>query len=653
MAEITAAELETLKEVFAEFKSSGGTVKDFARGLSLAGKEGDTLGGRFKSAGLQVFDGATSFTKSMANGTQGAAAFTGVISATSGGLSTLLKDTNIAGAAISKLGEFSAEYVNRALIQSDALFASFQGLSKVGGAGVDGMKGVFDSLHQFGMTINELPQFGAMIAENSEALAKLGGTVSQGIKTFAGVASGIQQSGLQTQFERMGISVQAQNEGTVNYLRLQAMNAANSTKSTAELTAGAAEYIRQQDRLSRLTGKSADVLAKEQEARMADQRFRALTREQDQQQAELRAIGTEESIAQANAIKAQQNENKILLDSLTGGMKKGAQDLLSGFSDTPEAQQMLRAMPELANTIISGNFKASEALQKGADEVGNTLNSFSGLAKAGGFDKVLGKFSEYADFEAQQLALRKTGVQSAQTAQQQLAAGAEIDVNNQVAMRQAQRATTTAMEELVEKGTGPLLSGLTALSTKIASVTTAIPGVSQRASLTPTPTAEQLAAGIKAGKTVEEVMKSLARGTAAPATAGYESDLGSLPDSATLKNSWDKFLNAVTGSVEQQAPVDSNGRVIFPTAAAASATSSVPAGPNDRAPTRLEGARPENVQTDTRANSTSSGTTDSLAEGFRALAGSISQQTQSMDDMVDLMRRSLGVQGRILQQSRN
>jgi hypothetical protein len=37
MAEITAAELETLKEVFAEFKSSGGTVKDFARGLSLAG----------------------------------------------------------------------------------------------------------------------------------------------------------------------------------------------------------------------------------------------------------------------------------------------------------------------------------------------------------------------------------------------------------------------------------------------------------------------------------------------------------------------------------------------------------------------------------------------------------------------------------------
>jgi hypothetical protein len=651
MAEITAAELETLKEVFAEFKSSGGTVKDFARGLSLAGKEGDTLGGRFKSAGLQVFDGATSFTKSMANGTQGAAAFTGVISATSGGLSTLLKDTGFAGAAISKLGEFSAEYVNRALIQSDALFASFQGLSKIGGAGVDGMKGVFDSLHQFGMTMDQLPQFGAMIAQNSEALAKLGGTVNQGIKAFAGVASGIQQSGLQAQFERMGISVQAQNEGVASYLRLETLRGASANKTQAQLTEGAAEYIRQQDRLTKLTGKSADTLAKEEEARMSDQRYRALSREMQQKADAARAAG---DIEGAKAIEAQMAANQELLANTPKELQKGVQDLMSGVVNSPEAQKMYTSMPQMSQTIMSQNFKASEVITAGAQEAKGALDRNTALAKAGLSNQVNADFAGLANLEAKNRVKTATeNEKAAKDAQDKLAQGANVDVNNQVAMRQAQRATTTAMEQLVEKGTGPLLSGLTALSTKIASVTTAIPGVSQQASLTPTPTPEQLAAGIKAGKSVEEVMKGLARGTAAPATAGYNSDIGSLPDSATLKNSWDKFLNAVTGSVEQQAPVDTNGRVIFPSAAAASTTSSVPAGPTDRASVRLEGVRPENVQTDTRANSTSVGTTDSLAEVFRTLAGSISQQTQSMDDMVDLMRRSLGVQGRILQQSRN
>lgn len=650
MAEITAAELETLKEVFAEFKASGGTVKDFARGLSLAAKESDTLGSRFKSASLQVFDGATSFTKSMANGAQGAAAFSGVISSTSGGLATLLKDTGFAGAAITKLGEFSTEYVNRALAQSDALFTTFQGLSKVGGASVEGMAGVTESLQKFGMTMNELPQFGAMIAQNSEALAKLGGTVSQGVKTFANVASGIQQSGLQAQFERMGLTIQAQNEGTASYLRLEALRGANANKSQAELTAGAAEYIRQQDRLSKLTGKSADTLAKEEEARLSDQRYRALTREMQQKADAAKAAG---DIEGAKAIEAQMAANQELLANTPKELQKGVQDLMSGVVNSPEAQKMYTSLPQMAQTIMSQNFKASEVITAGATEASGFLDRNTALAKAGLSNQVNIDFAAAADLEAKNRV--KTAAENEKFAKEQqdkLAAGATVDINNQVALREAQRAATTAMDTLVDKGVGPLTSGMTILATKVAEVTTAIPGAGARSSLTPTPTAEQLEAGKKAGLTVEQVMKSLARGTAAPASAGYNADLGSLPDAEKLKNSWDTFLNAVTGKIQQQAPVDQNGRVIFPSATS-STTSNVPAGPNDRAPVRLEENRPDTVQEARGAAPSTGGITDSLAEGFRALAGSIAQQTQSMDDMVDLMRRSLGVQGRILQQSRN
>ena len=398
MAEPTAAEFAVLKDELDNLKNVLGKV---------AGQT-SSFGQASSQALKQIGNGVTGFATAMANGQQGASVFNGVINSSSDALGTMLKELGPLGQAFSKVTDFAAAYIVRANQQGDALFKSFQDLSRVGGASAEGMSGIFENMQQLGLTMNQLPEFGAMIAQNSEALAKLGGTVAQGTKAFAGVAAGIQQSGLQSEFLRMGLKVKDINEGTVNYLRIQSMNAANSTKSTADLTAGAAEYIAQQDRLSKLTGKSADVLAKEQEARMADQRFRALTREQDQKQAELRAINTEESIAQADAIKAQQNENSALLDNLKGDMAKGARDLLSGnLAGSKEAQQMMIAMPEMSKKLMGGNFKASEELQRGAVEVGKTMNQFGGLAKTGGFDKVLGKFNEYADFEAQQLALKK------------------------------------------------------------------------------------------------------------------------------------------------------------------------------------------------------------------------------------------------------
>ena len=274
MADLDQAQIDALTE---GFRRGSISADEFARAITAGTNNIKDSSSSFatvmKTAGGQVFGGVTSFTKSMANGAQGASAFSGVITATTTGLSTMLSKANLAGTAISKMAEFGEGYVVQALKQSDDLFTAFQGLSKVGGASEEGMKGVFDNMQKFGMTMNELPQFGAMIAQNSEALAKLGGSVSQGTKTFANVAAGIQQSGLQAQFERMGLTIQAQNEGTANYLRLQTLTGASGKKRDDELTAGAAEYIRQQDRLSKLTGKSADTLAKEEEARKPTGRF--------------------------------------------------------------------------------------------------------------------------------------------------------------------------------------------------------------------------------------------------------------------------------------------------------------------------------------------------------------------------------------------
>jgi hypothetical protein len=621
----TAEEFTAVKEELAGLKDD----------LKKAREGSSAFGQSIKQAGGQLEQGLKGFTSGLANGAQGASAFNGAISAGGAAVNTMLSNMGSLGKAFGKLTDFATAYIVRANAQGDALFKSFQDLSKVGGASAEGMTGIFNNMQKLGMTMNQLPEFGAMIAQNSEALAMLGGTVTQGAKQFSEVAAGIQQSGLQSEFQRMGLTTKNINEGTASYLRIQAMNAANSTKTQSELTAGAAEYISQQDRLSRLTGKSADILAKEQEARMGDQRFRALTREQDQQQAELRAIGTEESIAQANAIKAQQQQNAELLDSLKGGMKKGAQDLLSGFVNTPEAQQMMIAMPEMAQTIMSGNFKASETLQKGADDIGKTLNQQSGLAKAGVFDKVLGKFSEYADFEAQQLALRKTGVDAAKTEQDKLKEGADKDINNQVAMRQAQTSTTQAMEQLVQKGVGPLTEAMRIASVKIEENITKIPGLDKKTSVS------------NAGE---------GRGMNAPATAGYSSNFNPgelvkfVNDTATALTGPAKPKEITTGKQAHPVLYGNAARLAGP-------TGSSPVNSGVRANDILQKALSDTVSnpgstTGTGTGSSSAASPD-LTQTIMSLATNMGTQTTSTNELVELARRSNTLLNNILQQSKN
>jgi hypothetical protein len=692
MAELTVEQLneklasttEKLERMESALSQAAGKTSSFAQASSQALK--------------QLGTGVTGFATAMADGKQGASAFNGVINSSAGALGTMLKELGPLGQAFSKLTDFAGEYLVRANQQGDALFKSFQDLSRVGGASAEGMTGVFANMQKFGLTMNQLPEFGAMIAQNSEALAMLGGTVTKGAKQFAEVASGIQQSGLQSEFMRMGLTTKNINEGTASYLRIQAMTAANSVKTTEQLTAGAAEYISQQDRLSRLTGKSADILAKEQEERMADQRFRAYTREQTQKEADLRAIGTEESIAQADAIKAQEKETKLLLGSLTGGMRKAAQDMIAGgtIAGSKEAEQMMKLMPEMSQKLMSGTFKASEDLQKGADEAGKQLNQFSGLAKVGQFDQVFGKFNEVADFEAKQLALRKTGVDAADKEKAKVAeGGGDVDVNNQVAMRQAQTATTMAMDNLVNKGVGPVTAGMLKLATSIEKVITeTIPKkyIGEKTSTrdtgrgTATPATAGYGTSVKpadfqeirkaaanamkalnnVGKeptTFTEKMDVLKGNNTTPIVESSAGDSTAMQKLSALRTPVPKSDTSQTEKpVTPQAPKSAAPQVIRPVVNVEPVipppvVNIVPkqeplAGPNTKYRTSLDDTRPEPPKTETTTQS-ATGASPELTQGLMELARNIGLQTSSINELVDLMRRSNGIQDRILQQSRN
>jgi len=612
----------TTPEAFAALEER---VRDLTERLKKTNKESSDLGQSFSQASKQIGTGLTGLATALANGQQGASVFNGAINAGSAAMNTLLANMGPLGTAFGKLTEFATAYIVRANQQGDALFKSFQDLSRVGGASAEGMTGIFDSMQKLGMTMNQLPEFGAMITENSEALAMLGGTATQGAKEFANVAAGIQQSGLQSEFQRMGLTTKNINEGTVSYLRLQSLTGASAKKTQEELTAGAAQYIQQQDRLSKLTGKSADALAKEEEARLSDQRYAALTRELEQKAASARAAGDE---AGAKAAEDQIAQNRELMAQTPAALKQGVQDLMSGFVNSPEAKKMYTSLPEMSQAILSQNYKASEVLSKGATEATGTLDRNTALAKAGLSNQVNADFAGLRDLEAKNRA--KTAEENAAAAkseQDKLKEGANVDINNQVALRQAQTATTIAMDNLVQKGVGPVTAGMLALATSIEQVVTAIPGTGDKTST-----------------------KATGRGQTTPATAGYGTTFKSEDLTKFINETVSKAYGAITGPGE---PVVTTGtqaqQVLLGNTPGLADTTRTPVG-------NTSGVQANNIlQQAASGGGTSfspSANTD-LPQTIMSLAANIGMQTSSTNELVELMRRSIAIQDKILQQARN
>ena len=177
--EATAAEIARLKEVVVEARDK---IHDLGGSTS---KVSDKLGATAGALGT--------FTGAMNSGAQGMSAYNSLVSTVSGNLANMAKNADGSATALSVLANASGGLITAIFKQSDALFKSYQDISQIGAAGSSGMQGVFDSMQQFGYSLEELPKFGALLAENSASLAAFGGTVAQG--ALLGHRAGSRQAG--------------------------------------------------------------------------------------------------------------------------------------------------------------------------------------------------------------------------------------------------------------------------------------------------------------------------------------------------------------------------------------------------------------------------------------------------------------------------
>jgi methyl-accepting chemotaxis protein len=162
--------------------------------------------------------------QSMLDGKRGMEAMNGGVNAVAGGLELLI--TLIPGmrllkialtAAVGVLAYFTKE-TNK---QADALFKTYQDLSKTGQAAAGGMEEIYKNMQQFGYNIDELGKMSALLKENSQALASFGGTAAAGGKAFANAAEQIQRSDIGKTFQMMGMLPDDINRGMAMYIKSQ------------------------------------------------------------------------------------------------------------------------------------------------------------------------------------------------------------------------------------------------------------------------------------------------------------------------------------------------------------------------------------------------------------------------------------------------
>jgi hypothetical protein len=364
------------------------------------------------------------------------------------------------------------QYAQMVNIQSDELYKSYQGLSSVGAAGKADLQSIMNTAKQFGaVSEKDLPKFTQMVSQNSETLAKFGGTVAEGLKTFGNVSAEIQQSGLQTQFMNMGMTVDSINKGMAGYLKIQTQSGAAQKMTTEELAAGAADYLKNLDVLSKLTGKSGDAIQKEREERLMNEQY-SLHQRELQKKADAGDMDAKRKLAE---------EDKVLSQT-SGDARKGFMAAFSGMGmQTEEGRKLYMSAPEAFKMAASqSGVESGKILDSAKAEFGKTMDNFGGVMMAAG-NKLFVNVSDMRGTENLKGTAEEREKEAKRQQQEQIErTGASVAA--QTALTQEQRKATENLTNFVTKGIEPVQLAMLNLAQATTAVTELLPGAKGQAS---------------------------------------------------------------------------------------------------------------------------------------------------------------------------
>jgi hypothetical protein len=394
--------------------------------------------------------------KSVSEGNTSATIYNDAIGAAAKVTATYAQQVPVLGKALSVTITAFGAVAKSLTAQADQEFALFQDLSRSGLA--NGMDDAFKNLQKAGYTMKEIGEFGSLMKQNSTVLATMGGTAQEGLTKFTKIAKEINQSQLGTGLMRMGNKMPDITNGIANYIKFQQMGGQSISKDEKEVAKNANEFMIEQDKLTKLTGLSAEEQNKIHQEALGSQQYAAME------------FGLQkEAREHAGTARGKEAERKLLFNKqmlgviqAKGGTKvrKDAELYIAKALNTDGARRFERGYGQLAEFMAAGGTDIADAANLFAQDAATTLEQAGELARSGNFEKNLGSLAEMARVASTSNTDMAQAVEDAKQAIQDQIDGKDKPTAKMVAFNQNERDSALSAAALYHATMGVTTSAL-------------------------------------------------------------------------------------------------------------------------------------------------------------------------------------------------
>jgi len=214
-----------------------------------------------------------------------------------------------------------------------------------------------------------IEDFSKLIKDNSESLAQLYGSTTQGAASFSKLSREFRTANIEY-LAPLGLTVAELNDGLLTTLKIQRLTGSFLEDDKKAQQTAAMGLITEMDKLAKLTGQSRQAIQKQIEAQLTQSNFLAFLGKQSE-------------------------DTKLRLQTFAAGVstiapefKTGLLDLIAsaGNPTTVAAQELvmsLRGSGEIVKQLTAGQIDTATALQLMQQEAKNSVNTFRDVAQYG------------------------------------------------------------------------------------------------------------------------------------------------------------------------------------------------------------------------------------------------------------------------------
>lgn len=239
----------------------------------------------------------------------------------------------------------------------DTTLTTYRQLSETGASFGNNMFGFMQSAIRAEMSLTD---FATFVSQNTESLAIMGGSVTEGARRFADLSRNMRTGGISEQLFNMGFTIEELNEGLTTFYEENARSGRIRRMSDAEIVQGAQEYAIELDRLAKLTGMSRREAARSRLEVLSDAKIRTM----------------------ANRLEGQARDNFIanmtMINKSAPGMAQAFDDLADGVAQSDVGRQLMVATQgraaDVARLIAEG--ADPEVIRSALSELGPVIDQF-------------------------------------------------------------------------------------------------------------------------------------------------------------------------------------------------------------------------------------------------------------------------------------